>query len=131
MPAHLTNSDAYVLLPAPVSQPMLELQLYLEPMGHEFACHTLSMHMQSIYLKIFYIYVEIFVCKCSCGLCTARRTTAARPACTPRWWRRGGEQRLLFFARSDLQPGQELTYNYRFKEEQARCCSASLTSCRV
>lgn len=29
-----------------------------------------------------------------------------------------GELRLAFFARTDIQPGQELTYNYRFKAEE-------------
>jgi len=28
-----------------------------------------------------------------------------------------GELRLAFFAKSDIHPGQELTYNYRFKPE--------------
>ena len=29
-----------------------------------------------------------------------------------------GEPRLVFFARRDLAPGQELTYNYRFEEAE-------------
>jgi histone-lysine N-methyltransferase SETD1 len=29
-----------------------------------------------------------------------------------------GELRLAFFAREDIAPGQELTYNYRFKAEE-------------
>ena len=33
-----------------------------------------------------------------------------------------GEHRLVFFARTDLKPGQELTYDYRYPSLQKMLC---------
>ena len=43
-----------------------------------------------------------------------------------------GEMRLAFFARNDIAPGQELTYNYRFKAEEGEeklPCSCGAPDC--
>jgi NuA3 HAT complex component NTO1 len=45
----------------------------------------------------------------------------------------GGELRLVFFARTDIAPGQELTYDYRFKEEEGDAkvpCKCGAPNCR-
>ena len=44
-----------------------------------------------------------------------------------------GRPRLVFFARFDLRPGQELTYDYRFKEEEGENklpCGCGAPNCR-
>ncbi|DBA76675.1 TPA: hypothetical protein ACH3X2_008711 [Trebouxia sp. C0005] len=44
-----------------------------------------------------------------------------------------GESRLVFFARTDIKPGQELTYDYRFKEEEGDDkvqCKCGAPNCR-
>ena len=44
-----------------------------------------------------------------------------------------GEARLVFFARTDIVPGQELTYDYRFKEEEGDAkmsCGCGAPNCR-
>ncbi len=44
-----------------------------------------------------------------------------------------GTPRLVFFARFDLVPGQELTYDYRFKEEDGDNklpCGCGAPNCR-
>ena len=44
-----------------------------------------------------------------------------------------GERRLMFFTRMDIMPGQELTYDYRFKEEAGEDklhCNCAAPNCR-
>lgn len=44
-----------------------------------------------------------------------------------------GEPRLVFFARTDIKPLQELTYDYRFKEEEGdakMACNCGAPNCR-
>lgn len=44
-----------------------------------------------------------------------------------------GTPRLVFFARIDIKPGQELTYDYRFKEEEGDNklpCGCGAPNCR-
>ena len=44
-----------------------------------------------------------------------------------------GRPRLVFFARFDIRPGQELTYDYRFKEEEGENklpCGCGAPNCR-
>lgn len=44
-----------------------------------------------------------------------------------------GEPRLVFFAKNDIKAGQELTYDYRFKEEEGANklrCLCGAPNCR-
>ncbi|KAK9830484.1 hypothetical protein WJX72_011976 [[Myrmecia] bisecta] len=44
-----------------------------------------------------------------------------------------GEHHIVFFARTDIKPGQELTYDYRFKEEEGdnkMLCNCGAPNCR-
>lgn len=44
-----------------------------------------------------------------------------------------GEYHLCFFSRYEILPGQELTYDYRFKEEAAEskiACQCGAPNCR-
>ena len=44
-----------------------------------------------------------------------------------------GQPHLVFFARADVRPGQELTYDYRFKEEEGASkmpCMCGAPNCR-
>ena len=57
--------------------------------------------------------------------------------CTPSMYTKvvevDGQPHLIFFARQDIRIGQELTYDYRFKEEEGEnklVCHCGAPNCR-
>ena len=72
----------------------------------------------------------------TCGLSPTTRSMQNH-CCAPSMYTKvldiDGRPRLVFFARFDIRPGQELTYDYRFKEEEGDNklpCGCGAPNCR-
>ncbi len=75
---------------------------------------------------------------CYCSFAIDRlRPCAQNHCCAPSLYTRtlelDGAPHLVFFARSDLRAGQELTFDYRFKQEEGEArvrCQCGAPTCR-
>jgi len=55
-----------------------------------------------------------------------------QPNCFSRVVSASGEERVIIFARRDIQVGEELTYDYRFqsRDEEQLQCNCGVAACR-